>query len=281
MEISSEFISKIAESHNIEGTYGDGIIQINTFKIENNPNVTINIHGTFGSMNGGSGKYRNFAETLATDWASNVVLYESSRKQAEIDPTTTDRYKQKQAKFIGKTFSDELEDTRRVLRDTIENSSSLFGIEKKDLIITLNGNSLGWILAFYLAQEFSEVKNIVSVGTGLRLEIKDIPILDTFPEFSELKEIIQAFRWKYLMIHGTEDDVFTLQSFVDLIDLVGSEEKDKTKIELTWVDHTFGKLNGEESTLPFKRVTDEVCNLLKEEIITEKYQNFIDKNLQR
>ncbi len=143
MEKQREIPNITPESHNIEGTYGDGIIQVNTFKIENNPNVTINIHGTFGSMNGGSGKYRNFAETLATDGASNVVLYESSRKQAEIDPTTTDRYKQKQAKFIGKTFSDELEDARRVLRDTIENSLSLFGVEKTNLAITLNGNSLG------------------------------------------------------------------------------------------------------------------------------------------
>ncbi len=143
MEKQTENLGISTESYSINGTYGDGIIQINTFKIENNPNVTINIHGTFGSMNGGSGKYRSFAETLTTDGASNVVLYESSRKQAEIDPTTTDRYKQKQAKFIGKTFSDELEDVRRVLRDTIENSLSLFGVEKKDLIVTLNGNSLG------------------------------------------------------------------------------------------------------------------------------------------
>ena len=193
-------------------------------------------------MNGGNDKYRNFAESLVNQEASNVVLYASSRRNVEIDPNITDRYKQKQAKFIGKSFSDELEDARRVLKDVIENSESRFGIKKEDLQITFNGNSLGGVIAFYLANEFSEVKNIVSVGTGLRLEIKDVPILDTFPNPEDLKEKLQKFHGKYLMVYGTEDDVFIEQSFFDFINTVGSNEEDKSSIQLIGVDHTFGKV---------------------------------------
>jgi hypothetical protein len=42
------------------------------------------------------------------------------------DDTITDRYKQKQAKFIGKTFSDELEDAKRVVLDSIQKSQELY-----------------------------------------------------------------------------------------------------------------------------------------------------------
>ena len=50
--------------------------------------------------------------------------------------------------------------------------------------------------------------------------MKDVPILDTFPNGEELKDKIKAFNGKYLMIYGTKDDVFTEQSFDDLFNLV-------------------------------------------------------------
>lgn len=121
------------QSHQIEWVYWDKIIKINTFKVTNNNIIVINIHGTFWSMNWWNNKYLNFAQNLQYDDVSNVVLYESSRKNIEIDFTITDRYKQKQAKFIWKTFTDELEDARRVLHDTIKNSKELFWIDSQNL----------------------------------------------------------------------------------------------------------------------------------------------------
>ena len=273
MDTVKETINHTPVSHEISGTYGDGIIKVNTFKLPENNRVTVNIHGTFGRMNGGNDKYRLFAESLVENKASNVVLYESSRKDVEIDPTITDRYKQKQAKFIGKTFSDELEDARRVLRDIVENSESRFGIKKEDLQLTLNGNSLGGILAFYLADEFPEVKNIVSVGTGLRLEIKDVPILDTFPEPEELRAKLSNYQGKYLMIYGTEDDVFTEQGFFDLINTVGVSDENKSSVRLIGVDHTFGKINDEESLLPYKRVVSDATSLVRDNMLVSGGEN--------
>jgi hypothetical protein len=185
---TSETHETLIKSHMIEWTYWDKEIKINTFPVKWNKNVLINIHGTFWSLKWWNNKYLNFASKLQENSISNVVLYESSRKDLPIDNKITDRYKQKQAKFVWKTFLDELEDARRVIIDSIKNSEEVYWVNSEELEITLNWNSLGWILAFYLASEFPQVKNISTVWTWLRLDIKDVPILDTFPDIAELEE---------------------------------------------------------------------------------------------
>ncbi len=266
------------KEYQIEWVYWDRKINISTFWIKNNDNLVINIHWTFWSKNWWNNKYLNFAKSLQEENISNVVLYESSRKNIEIDTSIWDIYKQKQKKFIWKTFEDELEDARRVIKEVILNSKELFWVEKEKLNITLNWNSLWWILAFYLAKEFWEIKNIVSVGTGLRLSIENnVPILDTFPNINELKDKLQSFKWKYVNYYWTEDDVFTEQSFFDLINLVWSDEKDKSEIEMIWVNHNFWKIWGKKSDLPFKQIFLWYKSLLKEWIMISWWHNMISK----
>ena len=245
----------------IEGTYWDKEIKINTFPVMGNKNVVINIHGTFGSMVWGNNKYLNFAEKLQSTKVSNVLLYESTRQNIPHDDSIADRYKQKQASFIWKTFSDELDDARRVVKYSIENSQSLYWVEAQDLEITLNGNSLWGILAFYLANEFPQIKNISTVWTGLRIDIKDVPILDTFPDIWELLEKMHSFEWKFLMNYGTQDDVFTPEAFDDFYNEAGAS--DKFIAELEWVDHTFWKKQWEVSTQPFQDVFNNVVELIQ------------------
>lgn len=242
------------KTYQIEWSYWDKEIQISSFNVPKNNNIVINIHGTFWSMNWWNNKYLNFAQSLQSENVANVILYESSRVNIENNTNESDRYKQKQAKFIWKTFTDELEDAIRVIQNTINRSKELFWIDKNELEITLNWNSLWWILAFYLAKEFPQVKTIVSVWTWLRLEIKDVPILDTFPDIAELKQKLKSFKWKYVSYFWTEDDVFTRQSFVDLINLVWSNDSNKSEIKMIWVDHTFWKIWWEVSDLPYKQV---------------------------
>ena len=215
----------IVKTHTIEWIYWGKEIKINTFPVNWSKNVVINIHGTFWSLKWWNDKYLNFATKLQEENISNVVLYASSRKDVKIDSSITDIYKQKQAKFIWKTFSHELEDSRRVIVDTINNSKELFWVEPKDLEITLNWNSLWGIIAFYLASEFPQVKNISTVWTGLRLEIKDVPILDTFPNIEELEEKLKSFNWNFLMNYWSEDDVFTSEAFSDFYQKAWTNKK--------------------------------------------------------
>ena len=59
---------------------------------------------------------------------------------------------------------------------------------------------------------------------------------------------------KICKFFGTEDDAFTSQSFKDLLNLVWSEGNNKSEIKMIWVGHTFGKISGEMSSLPYKQV---------------------------
>jgi hypothetical protein len=265
----------IVKTHTIEWTYWDKEIKINTFPINWNKHVVINIHGTFWSLKWWNDKYLNFATKLQEENISNVILYSSSRKDVEIDTSITDRYKQKQAKFIWKTFSDELEDSRRVVVDTINNSKELFWVESKDLEITLNWNSLWGIIAFYLASEFPQVKNISTVWTGLRLDIKDVPILDTFPNIEELEEKLKSFNWNFLMNYWSEDDVFTPEAFSDFYQKVWTNEK--SFVQLIWVDHTFWKVWWELSVLPYKEIFSNLEILLKDWTLVSWVDNLLNK----
>ncbi|MGE4443530.1 MAG: hypothetical protein AB7E37_00880 [Candidatus Altimarinota bacterium] len=258
---TKEHVNTHKQDYTLEGVYGDKEIKVSAFPCENNDNIVINIHGTFGSLTGSNDKYLHFAQEIQQNQLAGSILYASSRKNVEVDSTITDRYKQKQAKFIGKTFWDELEDARRVVKWVIENSQKAFGVQRENLTITLNGNSLGGILAFYLANEFPEVKNISTVGTGLRLEIKDVPILNTFPEASEIIQKLQAFEGSFLMQYGDEDDVFTPEAFESFYKNVGTENK--SFLHLLGVDHTFGKVSGETSSTPYKQVFESLKILLK------------------
>lgn len=265
------------KTHQIEWSYWDKVIKISSFSVPKNNNIVINIHGTFWSMNGWNNKYLNFAQSLQSENIANVILYESSRVNAENNTTESDRYKQKQAKFIWKTFTDELEDARRVIQDIINKSKELFWIDENELEITLNWNSLWWILSFYLTKEFPQIKTIVSVWTWLRLEIKDVPILDTFPNINELKEILQSYHGRYVSYYWTEDDVFTKQSFFDLINLVWSKEEEKSQIEMVWVDHTFWKIKWVESSLPYKQIFLWYTALIQMWIMISWWHNMIAK----
>jgi len=265
----------IVKTYTIEWTYWDKEIKINTFPVSWNKHVVINIHGTFWSLKWWNNKYLNFATKLQKENISNVVLYASSRKDIEIDTSIIDRYKQKQAKFIWKTFSDELEDSRRVVFDIIKNSKELFWVESKDLEITLNWNSLWGIIAFYLALEFPQVKNISTVWTWLRLDIKDIPILDTFPNIEELEEKLKSFNWNFLMNYWSEDDVFTPEAFSDLYQNVWTTKK--SFVQLIWVDHTFGKVWWELSVLPYQEIFSNLEILLKNWTLVSWVDNLLDK----
>lgn len=249
------------QDHILEWIYWDKEIKISSFPCENNDNIVINIHGTFWSLTGSNNKYLNFAENLQQNQLSWSVLYASSRKDWEIDITVTDRYKQKQSRFLWKTFHDELEDARRVVMWVIENASKNFGIQREKLKITLNGNSLWGILAFYLASEFPEIKNISTVWTWLRLEIKDVPILNTFPDANEIIQKLQAFRWKFLMQYWDQDDVFTPDAFESFYKNVGTQ--DKSFLHMLWVDHTFWKISWETSSAPYEQVFESLKTLLK------------------
>lgn len=262
----------LEQKTHLEWSYWDKVIAVSHFPVPWNNKVVINIHGTYGSGTWSNNKYLNFSEHLQQDEIANSVMYKSSRVEMEDDANLW-KYENKQRKFVGKTFSDELEDARRVLVDTMKNSQMRFWVSPEELEITLNGNSLGGIIAFYLASEFPQVKNISTVGTGFRKEKTSTPILDTFPEADELSEKLKGFSWKFMMHYGSEDNVFTPDSFRELYE--GATSAEKSFIHLIWVDHGFWKVGWEASPKPYEEIYSSVSRLVKEWALSSWEDNLL------
>ena len=202
----------------IAGAFRNEPILTEYYEVPNSSRLVINIHGTFGNMHGSSGKYAELAKEIAGSELAGTLLYSSSRdweKSGQLD----DSYASKIEIFKGKTFADELEDARRAVRAGIDTAMKTLPAGKK-LEVTLHGSSLGGILALYLAREFPEIRAIVSVGTGLRTEPFDVPILDTIPSEEELREVFASYDGKFLMQYGTLDDTFSEEAFESLFQAV-------------------------------------------------------------
>ena len=243
----------------ITGAFRGEPIAVEYYEVPKSNKLVVNIHGTFGEMHWSTGKYSDFARSIVEQELASTVLYSSSRdwkKARELDKS----YESKIATFQGKTFSDELEDARRVVREVISQAKKNLP-EWEILEVTLHGNSLGGILAFYLAQEFSEISGIISVWTGLRTERWSVPILDTIPNVEELRKILWMYVGKFIMQYWTLDDTFSEEAFQTFYEAVWTQQK--SSIEYTWVDHWFKTINGEASEKVFQTVTHQLIQYLE------------------
>ena len=248
----------------LEGIFGNKEIKLETLAVPGNNKLLINIHGSYGSISGNNDKYRKLANSLQTIEASNVTLYESSRKDIDVIERSEDEFTTKKRRFEGKTFKEELEDLRKVIKHCLDNSQELFGISAEELEITLNGNSLGGILALVIAHEFPQIKNVSTVGTGLKLENTDEALLRTLPEPNELKDEMNKFKGKFLMQYGTKDDVFSDQSFTELYESIDTS---KSLFKFEQVDHTFNHLDGKSSSRPYEQIFRNIEELLEGRLI--------------
>lgn len=254
------------QSFSLEGSFWDKKIDCSVYPKMGSKKVVVNIHGTFWNKSGTNGKYENFAEELQ-DAEVSSILYGSSRK-SEIDWSISDNYERKKASFEGKTFEDELADAREILRHTIENSDKLLWVPSQELEITLNGNSLWGILAFYLAREFPQIRAISSVGTGLRLEKSDVPILSSLPDSDELQKVVSEFSGKYTMHEALNDRTFSFEAYDELYNTLSTTNKNR--IKYTGVNHSFRKVWDTESTTPYEKVLERLMVLIDDKELIDR-----------
>lgn len=249
----------------LKGSFWDKEIAYSAFPVMGNKKVVINIHWTFWNQHGTNGKYHNFATQLQTSGIS-AVTYGSSRK-SEIDDSIVDSYERKKAHFEGKTFEDELSDARAALQHTIENSMELLWVPSEELEITLNGNSLWGILAFYLAQDFPQITDISSVWTGLRLEASDVPILSSLPNPESIREVASKFTGNYSMHQAGSDSVFSPKAYDELYQAVTWE---KNRTQYTGVNHSFRSVSGIQSEKPYEKVRERLAALVEWQELSDR-----------
>lgn len=103
----------------IAGAFRNEPILTEYYEVADSNRLVVNLHGTFGNMHGSTGKYGELAKEVAVHKIANTLIYSSSRdweKSGQLDNS----YASKIETFRGKTFADELEDARRVVRDGID-----------------------------------------------------------------------------------------------------------------------------------------------------------------
>ena len=234
-----------------------------------NKKVVVNIHWLYWSRKWTDDKYIKFVEKFQDKWISSSLFYSSSRLNVENDDSLW-KFENKQKKFFWKTFGNELDDAKIVLNYILKNSVDFLWIKQEDLEITLNWNSLWWMISFYLAEEFSQVKNISTVWTWAWLDLGQIPIIDTLPQTEIFLEKVSDFEWNFLMNEAWLDDIFTKEAYNKLFE--ASLKANKSRILFDWVDHSFKLLNWEKSVLPYEKIFKNVKNLVeKGKLVTKKF----------
>jgi len=235
-------------------------------------NVVINIHWAFWKINE---KYRTFWERLLENNNSNIVLYSSTRLENIFKNLELTEFEKKQKLFEWKTLKDEINDWKIVLDYILENSEKLFWITKENVILTINWNSLWWIIALELSNTFKEIKNINIVWTGSNLDIKWTSLLDSYPDLISLTKLLEKFKWNILLNYATQDIVFTEKSFYLFYDLL--KNANKSKIKFIWVEHSFKKINDEKSKNPYLYIYKNIVELLNWNLVSWEI-DFINMN---
>lgn len=230
------------------------------FPLKWSKKLVLNIHWLYWEMQWGWNKYFNFAKKIQENEIANSVIYGSSRIEREYDENL-EKFENKKIKFVWKKFEDELIDATTVINYLLENSENLFWVKSEELEITLNWNSLWWMISFFMADKFNQVKNISTVWTWAYLDLWKIPVIDTLVSKEELLEKVKKFKWKFLFNEASDDHIFTKDAYNDFFNASQSEEKSRTLF--SEVDHSFKILNWEKSEIPYNKIFENVANLVE------------------
>ncbi len=244
------------EKYTLEGVFWEKKIHLEQYLHYWNDNIVINIHGAFWKTNP---KYQKFANDIYKTGKSSVILADSSRIHLGKEWGNLSEFELKQLAFTWKLIKDEIKDFAIVLEHILSNSEKLVGIEREKLNVILNGNSLWWIISFYLWCRYNQIKAISLVWTWARLAESWTTLLDSWPDILSLKKVCEWFKWKVLLSYWTEDFIFSEDAFRDLYSFLW---KPKSFVKYFWVDHSFKKINGIKSRIPYDYITQSVLHIL-------------------
>lgn len=249
------------QNFQINGTFGEKIIDTEIFLANNSNKILINFHDLYGHKYGSENKFLRLAKNFSEENIANVVLFSSSRKNLAKNPEKSD-YENKIANFYGKNFEDEVQDAINVINFILENSEKIFGISKENVEIIINGNSLGGTIAFFVAKNYPQIKVISTVAGALRSEKVTQPILSTYPSVNEIIKNLQKFHGKYIMHEAENDVIFAHENYENFYEnITNTMEKQRFLYEKT--NHNFTKIDNEKSEIPYKKVMENLTNFLK------------------
>jgi hypothetical protein len=208
--------------------------------------VTIFVQGLYGVYSPGEqeDKVNMLVSMLTSKGISHCVNYNSSR---DFSFNTDTDYDERKKAFIDKTFIQELDDLKSVVKWIVENSEKIFGIKKSDLILNVHGNSLGGTFTVLLDDFFPVIKKISLCGSGCGTNGSTKPILSTYLPEQTILDSISKFRGELLLLQGSEDTQVPLESGMKI--LAHAIHAKTSHMVVEGANHNFSKMCGEKSDL--------------------------------
>ena len=246
----------------LPGAFGELPARLRAYPGPGGNEVVVNLHGSYGNLEGSSGKYRAFAERVAG--CAHVVLCETSRLRAPRGAFEAGSFAEKAAHFEGKTYADELTDARNLVRAVIAGAPTWFDVAPGELRLTLNGNSLGGFLGLQLAHELPCVRRLCAAGVGLREEVTaGNTLVQGMPSNDELAAMLGAFSGELLAAWGSEDDIFSRAQARRYFEAAAAERRHW--LEYPGADHAFRAYQGTPTEALYRDYAECLCGLLRGE----------------
>lgn len=227
---------------NLIGSYHNKPIEIYTGNTKFPSNtVTIFVQGLYGvfSMEEIEDKINLLSKKLISDNISHCVNYNSSRDFSFIPET---EHEERAKAFVEKTFEQELDDLKKVVSWAMDNSKKIFGIEKDNLVLNINGNSIGGTLAILLKEFFQKIKKISLCGSGCGTNGSTKPILSSHPAEEIILDSVKTFTGELFLLQGGEDTKVPKESGLKI--LKNASLAKTTHIIVPGANHNFSKMYG-------------------------------------
>lgn len=231
----------------IKGVFGNKLQEI--FYFSGSINICyFFIHGLYGSCS--ERKYFRLARKL-NKLGYHVILFNRSRSPNYSVELSFD---EKKNFFIGKTFKDEIEDTKIAFNYSINN------IIKKGQLINLVGFSLGGTLSSYLIENYKNYLNTIFLfGSGISSKNKERPIVSSYPSAKEIIKNFSRFQKTIVLIQGSKDVVVDIKEAREIIFSKQNNFSIRILIILEGVDHQFKTIFDKKAT---KLLEDKIFNIL-------------------
>lgn len=228
----------------IPGTFGQKKIYYDYLESTTPSNIVIVFfHGVYSSTYNHP-MYKYFAKAIVKKGLANVALYETSRKIQSWEKP--DEWQMYVDSFTGKTFEDELEDVKTIIK-------YIDDMKKKDTHFFFIGSSLGGTLLSYLLPKYkNRVKSVVLLGSGITTNGKEQPILSTYPSSHEILDNYKMHSGNITLIQGTNDETVPTKPARRIISQ-DSQALIKKLIILNGVDHRFTTIFGENRAEEIKK----------------------------
>lgn len=180
----------------MKGSFGNQTIKTKLIKKKQSRSLVIFFHGVFSSTL--RDKYESIAQEIIKRTRANCLLFESSRSMSYRDYVKSKiSFEQYEETFKGKTFSDELKDTRSVFNH----------YKTRYKIFHFVGISLGAILASYLLPTNNRIKSFTILGSAPIINLKDKPIISSLDNPNKIYKNFSSYNGFLSIIHGSKDDL--------------------------------------------------------------------------